>query len=64
LDPRAAGGRPLFGKSCECASLAWTTSLVDALNLGLQVVSVSMLAKALLITVVSLGDATKDFVVS
>ena len=33
-------GRPLLGKSCECASLASTTSRVEALKRGLQVVSV------------------------
>src|SRR6185437_16946291 len=57
-------GRPEFGKSCECASLPCTISLVDALKRGLQVVRVMRSAKAFLITDVSLGDTTQVLVVS
>ena len=52
------------GKSWEWASLAWTTSRVDALKRGLQVVSVRRSAKTFLMTSVSLGDTTTLLVAS
>src|ERR1700677_1745103 len=56
---RGRGGKPEFGKSWECASVAWTTRRLVALKRGLQVVRVSWSAKTLSTTVVSLGDTTK-----
>ena len=65
-DPRGASPRAgrEFGNSWEWTSLAWTTSRVEALKRGLQVVSVRTSAKTFLITSVSLGDTTKLLVVS